>query len=129
MKNVPPIVFFDGVCGLCNGFVDRLLRTDKKGALRFAPLQGETARAVLAPRRIDLTTVYLKDGNQIFEKSEAIFRVAAIAGWRVLALGRFLPRGLTDALYDFVAKNRYLWFGKRDTCRLPTKSEAARFLP
>jgi predicted DCC family thiol-disulfide oxidoreductase YuxK len=126
------IVFFDGVCGLCNLVVDRILRADRRGVLLFSPLQGETAARILGRKPSDeLGSVVYWDGTAAYEKSEAILRIAdRLGGWRRLAVfGRILPRFIRDALYDFIARNRYGWFGKKETCRLPSPEERSRFLP
>ncbi len=128
-----PIVFFDGVCGLCNGVVDRMLRADHDGVLRFAPLQGETARALLPPQDGDplrWTLVYL-DEKGVHANSDASLEAARRLGgtWWLLSWLRIIPRGLRDAAYRVVVRNRYRWFGKWETCRVPTPQERARFLP
>ncbi len=124
-----PIVFFDGVCGLCNGVVDTLLRVDRRNRLLFAPLQGETALARLG--EATLNSIVLVDTAGRHEKSAAALRICLHIGglWQVLLIFWLLPRPLRDALYDFIARNRYAWFGKHELCRLPTPQERARFLP
>jgi predicted DCC family thiol-disulfide oxidoreductase YuxK len=126
-------VFFDGVCGLCNGFVDALLRLDRGHVLRFAPLQGETARGRLSAHlREGLSTVVLLDDRGVSERSEAVLRILAHLGqpWRTAAwLGRGTPRGWRDGLYDAIAARRYRWFGRRPACRVPAPGERERFLP
>lgn len=126
------IVFFDGVCGLCNHFVDFLLRTDKRQRLLFAPLQGPTAGEKLPPllaKGLD-TVVYLRNGK-LHTRSGAAIRILMDVGggWQVLAVFWSIPRPLRDLLYNAVANNRYQWFGEHATCRLPTPAERARFLP
>jgi predicted DCC family thiol-disulfide oxidoreductase YuxK len=133
----PPyaIVLFDGVCGLCNWSVDFLLRRDRHGALRFAPLQSEAAETLLREHGLDATefsSVVVIDGSQVYRRSDAalhaLWRLGAI--WRTLAvLARLLPRPLRDAIYDRIATNRYRWFGQRSSCRIPTAQERERFLP
>jgi predicted DCC family thiol-disulfide oxidoreductase YuxK len=127
------IVFFDGVCGLCNAWVDFLLRVDKKDRLRFAPLQGESARAqVPAALRSGLETLVVLDERGIAARFEAVLRICEKLGrpWSVLAaVGRGIPRRAQDRLYDAVAARRYRWFGKRATCRVPGPGERERFLP
>jgi predicted DCC family thiol-disulfide oxidoreductase YuxK len=128
------VVFFDGVCGLCNGFVDQLLRMDRKRALRFSPLQSPYAQSVLPMRLVTApySTIVVQDSDgRLYERSEAVLFCARTLGGPVswgLGLGTFLPQGLRDSVYDRIAKNRYLWFGKRSTCRLPTPEEKERFL-
>ncbi len=127
-----PIIFFDGVCGLCNRSVDLLLRWDTKGLLRFAPLQGATARAMLPEEQVrDLDSLVLKDAKGIHRRSDAALLALEHlgGGWRTVALLRWIPRVLRDAVYGLVARHRYRWFGKRHSCRLPTAAERERFLP
>jgi len=126
------IVFFDGYCGLCNGVVDRLMKLDSEKILRFAPLQGETARAHLcgagAPTDVD-TMIYLRDGER-FEKSDAVLQILSdIGGLGQLAPSlRAIPLSLRDMLYRLVAGNRYKIFGRRDSCRIPSSVERERLL-
>lgn len=126
------ILFFDGVCGLCNRSVDRLLRMDRKGMLRFAPLQGSTAQERLPAGLADAleTVVYFRDG-QVLQRSDAALRLLIdLGGWRRIHTVLFLiPRALRDAVYRWIARNRYRWFGKREICRVPSESERERFLP
>ena len=126
------IVFFDGVCGLCNRFVDHLLLVDRKWSLFFAPLQGITSQQRLPHGMADAveSVVYLRDGA-VLQRSDAALRILIdLGGWRVLHRGWFiLPRAIRDAVYNWIAHNRYRWFGRRDSCRLPTLEERARFLP
>lgn len=131
-NSTPPIFFFDGVCGFCNGFVDLLLRLDRHGRLKFATLQGETAKKLL-DRHDDLpmsSSVLILDGI-IYEKSEAALRCFSVLGgaWRGMLVFRVLPRSLRDWIYDQVAIRRYSIWGKRESCRIPPPQERARFLP
>jgi predicted DCC family thiol-disulfide oxidoreductase YuxK len=128
-----PVIFFDGVCGLCNRFVDFVIARDAAGVFRFAPLQGETARERLPEADVrDVNTMVLWEGQGIFRKSTAAVRILARLGGRWRILGRalsFVPRPLRDAGYSLIARFRYSLFGKKDTCRMPTPAERARFLP
>lgn len=126
------IIFFDGVCGLCNRSVDHLLRVDQDRIFRFSPLQGITAQEKLPPgSAVALeTAVYLRDG-MVLQRSDAALRILLdLGGWRRM-YGFFyvFPRAIRDAVYGWIARNRYRWFGKRDTCRMPTQAERDRFLP
>jgi predicted DCC family thiol-disulfide oxidoreductase YuxK len=126
------IIFFDGVCNLCNGFVDFLVSRDKEQVFFFAPLQGETARLRLAadvPAK--LNSVVLWNQGQILEKSDAALMILQQLGgiWWLSRLFWIVPAFLRDLIYDLVAVNRYRLFGRRETCRLPTPEEKARFLP
>jgi predicted DCC family thiol-disulfide oxidoreductase YuxK len=125
------IVFFDGVCLLCNGFVDYLLRRDVERHFRFGPLQGAHARELLpAELHQELNTVVLWSQGQVFTRSDAVLLVLTQLGgaWGALRVLWIVPRPLRDLVYRFVAGNRYSWFGKRDTCRLPTPEERGRFV-
>lgn len=129
----PPIIFFDGVCGMCNAFVDAMLRADREGIFRFVPIQGETARRLLPelaedPR--DWSMLYL-DERGLHDQSDASLEVYRRLGgwWSLPALARYVPKALRDRVYRIVARNRYRWFGRRATCRLPRPEERGRFLP
>lgn len=128
-----PIIFFDGVCGLCNSFVDIIFKADKKGVFRFSPLQGETAKKYLSkqPEEPGEWSIVYIDENNIYEQSDATLTILERLGgiWGLLSIFSFLPRGFRNYIYRFVAVNRYKIFGKRDTCRIPTEEEKARFLP
>jgi len=131
-SGAPLVVYFDGYCGLCNGFVDWAMGEDRGRQLRFATLQGEHAKGVLSESdRTDLRSVIVSRGERVWRRSDAIVVVLAALGglWRALSWGRALPRALRDAAYRLVATHRYRIFGKRDTCRLPTAEEREVFLP
>lgn len=129
--NDSKIIFFDGVCNLCNGFVDFLLpRTED---LYFAPLQGTTAEELfpgLDPS--DLGTVIFWNRGHIETESSAVLGALAESRrylrWSVLIL-RLVPRFFRDGVYRFIARHRLKWFGRRRTCRMPTPEETVRFLP
>lgn len=130
---VAPILFYDGECGLCARSVQWCLDHDRRGVLRFAPLQGETyARLDVAGRPTDLDTVVLWDVDGLHVRGDAMLRVLRHVGggWRFLgACGRVVPRFARDAAYDFVARRRLAWFGGADSCRLPAAATRTRFLP
>lgn len=127
-----PILFFDGVCGLCNSVVDWVLRNDRRGIVLFSPLRGETAQQRLPDGdRERLDTVVFIEGDRITRRSTAIVRLLSHLGgvWTVLAwLLWLIPWPLRDVGYRGVSKLRYRLFGKKETCRLPTPDERARFL-
>lgn len=129
-----PVVFFDGVCGLCNASVDFILSKDPQGRFRFAPLQGETAAAALTPEDIaSLKSLVLRDEKgRIFRRSTAIWRILWTlgGGMRILAAALWVvPWPLRDIGYRIISACRYRLFGKKDACRLPTPAERRRFLP
>lgn len=126
------IIFFDGVCNLCNGFVDTVIRADRSGMFKFAPLQGETAKTKLPPTlRESLTSVVYYENGRIYTEADAVLRIAKNlpGAARVFGtLGQFLPQFITLASYRLIAANRYRLFGRRESCRLPTPGERSRFL-
>lgn len=133
----PAIILFDGVCNLCNGFVQFVIQRDAEGRFQFAALQSTAGQAVLAAHGMDAATVaaepesvLLQHGGQLYSHSDAVLRIAQELGgpWRLLLLGRLLPRAWRDAAYRFVARHRYRWFGRQESCWLPTPALKARFL-
>lgn len=131
MKHERQIIFFDGVCNLCNAFVDFLVRQDAEHLFDFAPLQGENAKQLLPPRiTTGLSSVALWSQGEVHEKSDAALMVLQQLGglWWFMRVFWIFPKILRDWAYDLVGKNRYALFGKRETCRLPTPEERARFL-
>jgi len=129
----PPVVFYDGDCGLCHRSVDFLLSHDRLGRLRFSPLQGEAAAEHLPPERLrDLDSVCLIDSRGLHLRSSAILRALVHMGgaWRLMRVVLLVPAPLRDAAYNFIARNRIQWFGRpADACRLPSPDERERFLP
>ena len=139
MDNSNPIIFYDGVCGLCNRLVQFLLKHDKHARLRFASLQSDFAERVLRrngfdPKDLDTLHVvenYDQPDERVLQRSNAILRAGRELGgvWGVLAaIARIVPRPLRDSFYGFVAQNRYRVFGKYDTCMLPDPNQRSRFL-
>lgn len=129
---VHPVLFFDGVCGLCDATVHWLLDRDRHAVMRFAPLQGETAAAVLpAADSQNLRSVVLVDGAGVHRRSAAAIRSLRHLGGKYKTLARLLwliPAPLRELGYMFISKIRYRLFGKRDLCRLPKPGENERFL-
>lgn len=127
------ILFFDGVCGLCNSFVDLLFAEDRRGVLRVTPLQGATAQERLPAelRGSNLTTVVYQRNGRTWTRSGAALRVLGDLGgiWKLARLLVVVPAPLRNVAYDFVARHRIRWFGQKDTCRMPTPQERSRFLP
>jgi predicted DCC family thiol-disulfide oxidoreductase YuxK len=129
----PPIVLFDGVCNLCNGWVDFVMRHDGEAGIRFAALQSEVAKRLLADATLAGApgdTVVLLDESGIWTESGAALRVFRLLEfpYRLLYLLVVIPRPIRDWCYRLVARSRYRWFGQRDTCRVPTPDERERFL-
>lgn len=127
------ILFFDGVCGLCNGFVDFLFRIDSKGEILVAAIQGATAKKFLpADLLVDFQTIVVRrnDGGLMTKSDGVLYVLGKVGGfWSNMAtVARIAPKFIRDFVYDLVARSRYSIFGKRQTCRLPSVEERSRFL-
>jgi predicted DCC family thiol-disulfide oxidoreductase YuxK len=127
------LVFFDGVCNLCNGAVNFIIDHDPEGYFRFAPLQSEIATTYLddfTDPDQGLDTIVLLEEGHTYVRSTAALRIARrlTAPWPLFSLALLVPRCLRDPVYDWIAKNRYDWFGQRDQCRMPTPEVRERFL-
>ena len=127
------VVLFDGVCNLCNGAVNFVIDRDPESYFKFAALQSDEGQAVLdAVGAADsgLSSIVLVEEGQAYRQSTAALRIARkLSGaWPLLYLFILVPRPLRDLVYDWIANNRYDWFGKRDQCRIPTPDLQARFL-
>jgi predicted DCC family thiol-disulfide oxidoreductase YuxK len=126
------VAFFDGVCNLCNGTVNFLIDHDRRALLRFAPLQGNAFTALAAdhPELRGIDSFVLRQDGRVHVRSSAAVRILMALGgpWRLAGALLAIPRPLRDLLYDFVARHRYRWFGKSETCRVPTPELRARFL-
>ena len=128
-----PILFFDGVCNLCNGAVQTVLKNDRRGLLKFASLQSSLAEELLLPLGVDpsaLSSLVLYQNGRAYTRSEGALRTAHLMGgsFAYLYYLRLFPRFLRDWVYDFVGRNRYRWFGKREECMLPRPEWKDRFV-
>lgn len=129
-----PVLFFDGECNLCNGAVQFVVRHDKKNQFLFATLQseaGKQARQNLQQNANVPESVILYYNGRYFVRSSAALHTAKLLGglWPICYAGIIIPRFLRDAVYDFVSRNRYKWFGKRNECMIPSEELKKRFLP
>ena len=136
MEAEPTIVLFDGRCGLCTRSVQFILKRDRDARFRFAPLESAAAARACArigvptPQAVDPDSIIVIADGHAFERSDAALAIAARLPfpWPMFAVFRIVPRGLRDWLYRIVARNRYRWFGKSETCMMPTPELHARFL-
>lgn len=128
-----PIILFDGICNLCNNFVDFIILRDRKGIFLFASLQSDLGQKKIMnchTNKDSKKSVVLIEGEECYYKSSAALRIARRLSfpWNLLFGFMIVPKFLRDGIYEFIANHRYQWFGKRDTCRLPTPEEHSRFL-
>jgi predicted DCC family thiol-disulfide oxidoreductase YuxK len=126
-----PVLLFDGVCNLCNGIVDFIIRKDRKKQFRFISLQSEAGIAVLQrfPVPEGLDSVVLLHKGKVFTESDAAIEVARLLPlpWNMAVIFKIIPRPWRNSIYRKIARNRYRWFGKKDSCRLPSSEERAYF--
>lgn len=126
------IILFDGVCNLCNGSVNFLIRRDFKKVFIFSPLQSNFGKLLVeelnVPKKID--SIILVIDNKYYIKSDAVIEIIKELKWywRMLNILKILPRKFRNLLYDFIASNRYKWFGKRNKCMIPTEDIKSRFI-
>ena len=128
-----PILLFDGVCNLCNAAVQWVLKRDRSNVFRFAALQSETGRTLLQRAGLsadNFDTVVLVEDDRVFTRSDAALEVARRLGgwWPALAVFKLVPRFIRDGVYNWVARHRYRWFGRREACMLPRPEWKERFL-
>jgi predicted DCC family thiol-disulfide oxidoreductase YuxK len=128
-----PVVLFDGVCNLCNGSVRFIIERDPHKHFQFAPLQSEAATRLIraSPDSLALPdSIVLIDDGRLYVRSAAALRIARRLRfpWPALWLFMVVPRPIRDRVYDLIARHRYRWFGKSDTCMVPTQEIRDRFL-
>lgn len=130
--NQRAIILFDGLCNLCNGTVQFIIRHDPKAFYSFASLQSGFARKLLAQLQHDdvcRTIIYI-EGEKIYTRSTAALKICGrlSGGWKLAQAFLIIPRFIRDGIYDFIARRRYRWFGKRQECMLPAPGLEKRFL-
>ena len=133
METEKSVILFDGVCNFCNGAVNFVLKQDKKGIFNFAALQSAAGQKLLQQYNLamkDFDSFVLIENGKVFKKSTASLRVMNRLPWywKEAQILRIVPRFLRDAIYDFIATNRYRWFGKKEQCMIPTPEIRSRFL-
>jgi predicted DCC family thiol-disulfide oxidoreductase YuxK len=128
------LILFDGVCNLCNGTVNWLIRKDSQDQFRFVALQSDLGRKIIHYIGVDTSKtdsiIWYKPGEAYFYKSSAALKIAGQIGfpWQLLQIFSILPASLRDAVYDLVARNRYRWFGKKASCMMPSPELKSKFL-
>jgi predicted DCC family thiol-disulfide oxidoreductase YuxK len=125
-----PVLFFDGLCNLCNRSVQFFLKRDKGNRFRFASLQSEAGKEALEQVGKATDSVILYHKNRYYQQSGAVLRALILLGglWKAAAIGLWVPRVVRDKVYDLVAANRYRWFGKNNECMLPAPGTENRFI-
>jgi predicted DCC family thiol-disulfide oxidoreductase YuxK len=127
------IILFDGVCNLCNGAIQFVIKRDTKNQFVFASLQSEEAKKILAGHNFRLhkmESFFLVENGNVYDRSTAALKVLRKLNGLCKLLYAFIiiPKFIRDAAYDFIARNRYRWFGRKDECMIPTKELRAKFL-
>ncbi|MBT8326273.1 MAG: DUF393 domain-containing protein [Bacteroidia bacterium] len=126
------IVFFDGYCNLCNRSVDFIIRKEKRDILKFASLQSSIADKLININEFETIgdSIVVYNEGKVLAYSDAALFVSRFLNWpyNLIQYSRFIPKAFRDKAYKFIAKNRYNWFGKKETCRLITDKEKGKFL-
>lgn len=126
------LILFDGECHICDGFAQFILNRDKENQFLFTSLQSEAGEFIQKNYRVpeNIDSVLFIDGDKVYIKSDAALNILQklTFPWKMLIAGKILPYFIRDALYDFIARNRHKWFGKKQTCRLPTAQERKKFI-
>lgn len=126
-----PLILFDGICNLCNSTIDFVIKKDKNLLFRFVPLQTDAGIRLLqkfpVPENTD-SVILIKD-KRVFTESDAVFEIARLLPypWRIAVAIKILPSSWRNLIYRWIARNRYTWFGKKNTCRIPTDEEQRLF--
>ncbi len=133
MSEYPYIIFYDGICGLCNQSIQFIIRHDNKEIFRFASLDSEFAKSHLKSNYIkteNIDTIILMVNNKSYLYSEAILKIFSLLGfpYKILLIGFILPKSIRDWIYKWIARNRYKIWGKYDSCPLPTEHQRKLFL-
>ncbi len=128
-----PIILFDGICNLCNGAVQFIIKHDPEKKFLFTSLQSEAGQQLLKEYKLpseNFNSFLLLQDDTILSKSTAALKVARQlkSAWKLLYIFIIVPKFIRDALYSYIATNRYKWFGKKDDCMIPTPELQARFL-
>ncbi|ALM07004.1 thiol-disulfide oxidoreductase [Sediminicola sp. YIK13] len=134
MEENKKIILFDGVCNLCNGAIQFIIKRDKKDNFRYAPLQSAIGRKFLQERNIDTSEIdsiiLIEPGVAYYTKATAALKIGQNFGgvWTLVQIFEWIPESISNFVYDIIAKNRYKWFGKKEACMIPTPELKAKFL-
>ena len=134
LKNNKKIILFDGVCNFCNSSVLRIITHDKKNVFLFTSLQSETGKQITAHLNIDtskIDSIILVESDSEFSiKSTAALKILKQFNglWKLLQICWIIPPVIRDSVYNYIAKNRYKWFGKKDNCMIPTPEIKSKFI-
>ena len=137
MLNLPQnkkIILFDGVCNLCDSAIQFIIKNDKNDVFRFVALQSDLGQEITQYIGVDTSKtdsiILYEPGRAYYYKAEAALKIAKELGgiYSVISWFSFLPKGLSNSVYDYIAKNRYKWYGKKDACMIPTPELKAKFL-
>ncbi len=127
------IILFDGVCNLCNSSITFVIKHDPKDLFRYAPLQSDLGKSLMSKHQIDaekVDSIILVDQDKAYTKSSAALRIARSlsGGYPLLAAFLIIPPFLRNLVYDYIARNRYKWYGKKESCMVPTPGLKEKFL-
>ncbi len=130
---IKPLILFDGICNLCNGAVQFIIKHDPEKKFLFTSLQSEAGQQLLKQYKLpseNFNSFLLLQDDKVFSKSTAALKVASQlkSAWKLLYIFIIVPKFVRDAVYSYIATNRYKWFGKKDDCMIPTPELQARFL-
>jgi predicted DCC family thiol-disulfide oxidoreductase YuxK len=138
MQNLPQhkkIILFDGLCNLCDASVQFIIKRDSKDVFRFVSLQSNLGQQIVQhleidTQKVDSILLYNSVQNTYLNKSEAVFEIVKSIGgiFYCLLIFRLIPIAITNKIYDFIARNRYKWFGEKKSCLVPTKELESKFL-
>ncbi|KAA2217007.1 DUF393 domain-containing protein [Maribacter flavus] len=134
VEKAKKIILFDGLCNVCNGFVQFVIKRDHKDVFQFTSLQSDVGQRLLKERKIDTTkidsVVLIEPGVAFYIKSDAALEVGkSLKGYRTVSkIFQLIPSKIRDIVYDLIAKYRYAWFGKREDCMVPSPEIRAKFL-
>ncbi|MBP9187109.1 MAG: DUF393 domain-containing protein [Bacteroidia bacterium] len=129
MHTTQPIIFYDGLCGLCDKSVQFVLKHDTHNKFLFCALQDNYAQQILG-NNLTFDSFILHHNNKIYTQSTAALITLKLLGgfWQLLYIFIIVPAFIRNAVYQYIAKNRYKWFGKYDTCKIPTAETKKRFI-